>query len=224
MLALTGCSGKIGGAVLHSLLQHSILPPSSLVICTTSSPSSHPNLAEAQSKGIQIRSSNYDDRASMLSAFQGCTSLFLVSSPQIALDFNNAPHGEGREKQHFNAIDAAVEAGVKHIYYTSLAFGSESVAAVMRAHLRTEAYLKQLHEQGKVDFTIIREGLYNESWPLYFGYYYDLKKDERSEVVIAGDGPVSWTSISDLGLVTAMVLGAPREEYAGKGEGEEGGG
>ncbi|KAH8812698.1 hypothetical protein F5884DRAFT_786144 [Xylogone sp. PMI_703] len=217
MLALTGCSGKIGGAVLHSLLEHSILPPTSLVICTSSSPD-HPKLAEAKSKGVQIRTSNYDDPPSMVAAFKGCDSLFLVSTPKIALDYNDAPHGKGREGQHFNAINAAVEAGVKHIYYTSLAFGDDSPAGVMRAHLRTEAYLKQLKEKdGKIDgYTIIREGLYNESWPLYFGYYYGLKEEEREEVVVAGDGPVSWTSIADLGLATAVILGTKSGEYNGR--------
>jgi uncharacterized protein YbjT (DUF2867 family) len=60
------------------------------------------------------------------------------------MDFNNAAHGYGREKHHFAAVDAALKAGVGHIYYTSLAFGSESEAGVMQAHLRTEAYLKGL--------------------------------------------------------------------------------
>jgi hypothetical protein len=64
------------------------------------------------------------------------------------------------------AIDAARRAGVKHIYYTSLAFGSPSKAGVMRAHLRTEAYLATLSD---LKVTVIREGLYNESWPLYLG-------------------------------------------------------
>ena len=50
---------------------------------------------------------------------------------------------------------AAQKAGVEHIYYTSLAFGPESNAGVMRAHLRTEAFLKGL---GDIKFTIIREG------------------------------------------------------------------
>ena len=61
----------------------------------------------------------------------------------------------------------------------------------MRAHIRTEAYLHDLAQQGKTEYTIIREGLYNESWPLYFGHYWGFKSDERQEIVVAGDGPVS---------------------------------
>jgi uncharacterized protein YbjT (DUF2867 family) len=66
---------------------------------------------------------------------------------------------------HKNAIDAAKRAGVKHVYYTSLAFDPAGASAVMRAHRDTEAYLK---ESG-LTYTIIREGIYSESYPLYFG-------------------------------------------------------
>jgi uncharacterized protein YbjT (DUF2867 family) len=83
----------------------------------------------------------------------------------------------------------------------------------MRAHIRTEAYLQQLKD---VKWTIIREGLYNESWPLYFGYYYGLKEEKRREVVVAGDGPISWTAIADMAYGTAKILSAPSEEWAGK--------
>lgn len=132
------------------------------------------------------------------------------------MDYNDAPLWQGREKHHRAAIDAALEAGVKHIYYTSLGFANPSKAGVMRAHIRTEAYLHDLEKEGKVQITIIREGLYNESWPLYFGYYFGLKNETRSEVVVAGDGPVSWTSIADMAFGTAKVLAAPSKEWSGK--------
>jgi hypothetical protein len=142
----------------------------------------------------------------------GIDRLFLVSTPAIAMDFNDAPLGKGREKQHFSAIDAAVKAGVKHIFYTSLAFKDGSQAGVMRAHFRTEDYLKRLQKEGVLDYSIIRMGLYNESWPLYLGHYNIKEKEEREEIVIAGDGPINWTSISDLGLATALILSYKGQE------------
>jgi uncharacterized protein YbjT (DUF2867 family) len=211
MLALTGCTGKIGGAVLHALLEQNLVSPSELVICTSSNPEDA-CFDSFRKQGISIRHSNYDDPASMVKAFSGCDKLFLVSTPAISMDFNSASHGNGREKHHFAAIDAALKAGVRHIYYTSLAFGGDSEAGVMQAHLRTEAYLKGL----SVKWTVIREGLYNESWPLYFGYYYDLMKDKRDEIVVAGDGPISWTSIKDLGLATALVIVDRSGKYEGR--------
>ncbi|PSS12721.1 hypothetical protein M430DRAFT_36772 [Amorphotheca resinae ATCC 22711] len=211
MLALTGCTGKIGGAVFDALLTNQLIPPSQLVVCTSSS-TEDARWDAFKSQGGIVRHSNYDDPESMVKAFSGCTKLFLVSTPRVSMDFFDAPPGQGRERHHTDAIRAAQKAGVKHIYYTSLAFGPESVAGVMRAHLRTEAFLKDLKD---IKFTVIREGLYNESWPLYFGYY-DLKKDDRDEVVTAGDGPISWTSIADLGLASALVVVDPSEKYVGK--------
>jgi uncharacterized protein YbjT (DUF2867 family) len=166
-------------------------------------------------QSITLRHADFDDPSTLESGFSGCTSLFLVSTPRIAMDYNDAPLWHGREKHHRAAIDAAVKVGVKHIYYTSLAFANPSKASVMRAHMRTEEYLKGLEGQG-VKVTIIREGLYNESWPLYFGYYFGLKEDKRKQVVVAGDGPVSWTSIPDMGFATAKILSERSDKWAGK--------
>jgi uncharacterized protein YbjT (DUF2867 family) len=132
------------------------------------------------------------------------------------MDYNDAPLWKGREAHHRAAIDAAVSVGVQHIYYTSLGFANPSKSGVMRAHIRTEAYLRELEEQGKVRVTVIREGLYNESWPLYFGYYFGLKEESRKEVRVAGDGRISWTSIADMAFGTAKVLSEESEKWMGK--------
>jgi uncharacterized protein YbjT (DUF2867 family) len=132
------------------------------------------------------------------------------------MDFNEAPLWQGREKHHRAAIDAALKVGIKHIVYTSLAFANPSKAGVMVAHIRTEKYLKDLESAGRVGVTIIREGLYNESWPLYFGYYFGLKEETRKEVLVAGDGKISWTSIPDMAFATAKILSAREGEWIGK--------
>lgn len=132
------------------------------------------------------------------------------------MDYNDAPLWQGRERHHRTAIDAAIEAGVGHIYYTSLAFGSASKAGVMRAHLRTEAYLHDLERKGKVKITIIREGLYSEGWPTAFGHYLGLENKGRKEVVIAGEGAISFTSLADIAFGTAKIIAGPSEYWSGK--------
>ncbi|KAI1873775.1 uncharacterized protein JN550_003044 [Neoarthrinium moseri] len=211
MLAITGASGKLGGATLSALLSYKLVQPSSIVAITSSQPESK-TWTTLASKGVNVRHGTFDDASTLETALQGCTKFFLVSTPRIELDFNDAPEGQGREKHHMAAINAARRAGVRHIYYSSLAFGNPSKAGVMRAHIRTEAYLASLKD---VKVTIIREGLYNESWPLYLGYY-DPKGDDRETVPLAGDGKICWTAIDDLGLGNALVLEAPSDNYAGK--------
>ncbi|KAF1353699.1 hypothetical protein BDV97DRAFT_120820 [Delphinella strobiligena] len=210
-LAIIGASGKLGNATLRALLSENLIPATEIVACTSSQPGSDTWLS-LEHAGVQVRHANFDDHRSLEKALIGIEKPFLVSSPKVDLDYNDARPGAGREKHHTSAIEAARAAGVKHIYYSSLAFGNPSRAGVMRAHIRTEAYLSEMTGPKN---TVIREGLYNESWPLYLGYY-DTKGDQRSEILIAGDCPISWTSIPDLGLANALVLVAPSEEYAGK--------
>lgn len=202
MLALTATTGKIGGATLTELLEANLESASNIVILTSSALDS-PKVQAIRQRGVHdVRHANYSDRVGLAKALEGCDRLFLVSTPEVHLDFNDASLGKGREGRHFNVIDASIEAGIKHIYYTSLAFKDGSRAGVMRAHFRTEDYLSNL--KSKISYTIIREGLYNESWPLYLGHF--KPNDPRQEIVVAGDGEISWTSIADLGHATARIL------------------
>ncbi|KNG50127.1 nad(P)-binding protein [Stemphylium lycopersici] len=215
MLALTSATGKLGGAVLDAILEHKLIDTKDLVVCTSSDPTSS-RFSHLHASSITVRQANFNDASSLTAAFKGCTSLFLVSTPAVEMDYNNAPLWSGREAHHRAAIDAAMTARVQHIYYTSLGFASPSKAGVMRAHIRTEAYLHELARADKLRVTVLREGLYNESWPLYFGYYFALKEEERREVLVAGDGPVSWTSIADMAYATARVLAHESGAWAGR--------
>ncbi|KAH6657641.1 hypothetical protein BKA67DRAFT_194090 [Truncatella angustata] len=211
MLAIIGASGKLGGATLSALLSNKLTEPSSIVAITSSQQGSD-TWNSLSSRGVEVRHGTFDDGSTLEAALKGCAKFFLVSTPRVEMDYNDAPEGQGREKHHKTAIDAARKAGVQHIYYSSLAFDSPSKAGVMQAHTRTEAYLASLND---VKVTVIREGLYNESWPLYLGYY-EPKADFRGVVELGGDGKINWTAIEDLGLGNALILAAPSEEYAGK--------
>ncbi|KAI2611228.1 NAD(P)-binding protein [Hypoxylon fragiforme] len=278
-IAITGASGKLGGATLAGILAHheKLLPPPSsshllsIIALTSSRPGSatwdrllataattnDSNGSDGGEGGgdddrkvrVEVRHASFEDPASFEAALEGVDRFFLVSTPHIALDFEDDEEekgegGEGkkkaragRETHHRVAIDAAVRAGVGHVVYASLAYAfsssssgagsgsgsglgsglGSSKAAVMRAHLRTEEYLGQLEREGKLArVTIVREGLYSESWPLYLGYFGSDGVDEREEVVVAGDGKVCWTGIGDLGVACAVVLLAPGDEEKGR--------
>jgi uncharacterized protein YbjT (DUF2867 family) len=219
MLVIVGASGKLGFATLNALLNHRLLPHEEFagegITVTTSSESGAQKLSNAKEQGVTVKTTlNWDSPSSDWEpALQGADKLFLISSARIEKDFFEAPPGKGREEDHFKALEAAKKVGVKHVYYSSLAFATPSKSRVMKAHERTEEWLRN----SGMRFTIIREGLYNESWPLYFGHYkVPPEEDERSEVLVAGDSKISWTSIQDLGLTTAVVLAASSDEWAGK--------
>jgi len=197
-------------------MEHGSILDLALTPAQTSSDPESSRFDGLRSQNIELRQANFNDSSSLKEAYTGCERLFLVSSPLVELDYNDAPIWQGREKHHRAAIDAAVEAGVKHIYYTSLAFGGQSKAGVMRAHVRTEEYLHELESQGKINITIIREGLYSDAWPLAFGYYFGLKNETRDEVVVAGDGPLSFARLADITFATAKILAKPSQDWVGK--------
>ncbi|KAI8625464.1 NAD(P)-binding protein [Xylariaceae sp. FL1651] len=240
-IAIVGASGKLGGATLSGLLAHNLAPASDIVALTSASPGSE-TWAKLARKGVQVRHADFEDPATFESALQGVDCFFFVSTPNVALDYgvamdydgtaSPAPLSErrGRESRHKGAIDAAVKAGVQRIVYSSLAFGfsaaekrpsDRSKAGVMRAHLRTEAYLRAVGERRGTEVTIIREGLYNESWPLYLGYeaYNNAAaaaaRGEQDFVPLAGDGGISWAAIHDLGVASALVL-TSGSEFVGR--------
>jgi len=64
--------------------------------------------------------------------------------------------------------------------------------------------------------TVIRQEFYNGSWPLYFGYFDPKGHNERTEVLVVGDGPISLTAMNDLGLANALLLVEDGKKWAGK--------
>jgi len=109
------------------------------------------------------------------------------------------------------AIDYARKSAVKHIFYSSLAFGgntSQSIAHVMQAHLDTEKYLAELASQDpSFSYTSIREGLYSESFPMYTAFF-DLQ-NPPTEIRIPHNGSapgIAWAKLDELGEASAALL------------------
>ena len=99
--------------------------------------------------------------------------------------------------------------------------GLRSTAGVHQGHIKTIEYLQQEKEKSGLEYVVIREGIYTESWWLYAGYQpqggFKTAEGDSSEIdiVIPDDGPVAWVSWDDLGLGTAKIL-ASYEEYLGQ--------
>ncbi|KAI0360621.1 NmrA-like family protein [Trametes cingulata] len=185
---ITGATGGLGAKVLKHLLK---LVPASDVVASLYNPSGATQ--EIKDSGVEVRRGDYADPASLDVAFAGADKLLLVSHPSYDRVY--------RVPLHKNAIDAAKRAGVKHIYYTSLAFASDSVADLMQAHLDTEKYLA---ESG-VTYTSLREGTYSESVMYYFGLFDPA--EGRDEVVIPhSDGGIALVCREDLGEGTAKIM------------------
>ncbi|KKY37378.1 putativelike family protein [Diaporthe ampelina] len=208
-------SGALGGSTYRHLLK---LVPNDHVTLINRFPEKVE--AERRDAGVRVRRASYESSPQELEvAFSGLDVLFLVSYPSHVHEY--------RVKVQLPAIDAAKRAGVKHIFYSSLGFGSnaaskslkaDSKAVVMQAHLDSEAHLDSLAKSDPgFTYTSIREGLYSESYPIYTAFLDPKAAADGSEVRIphgGGGGPgVSWVKRDELGEATARLIA----RYCGAG-------
>ncbi|PWY72164.1 NAD(P)-binding protein [Aspergillus sclerotioniger CBS 115572] len=186
---LTGSTGGLGSQILSHFL--TLLPKNNFA-ASSSNPS---NSERFTSQGIQFRTVNYDDPATLETAFADVENLLFVST--------NTFDVERRRRQHWNVVDVARRVGVKHIWYTSLAFGgfdSHSKASVQQAHLMTEEMLRG----SGVTYTSIREGVYTDAFPVFMNWYPStttlyLPSSTR-------DGKIAFTLRSELAEATAKLM------------------
>lgn len=95
---ITGATGGLGKQVLHHFIE---TVPRSEFAATSSKPS---NRSMFEDHGIAFRHVNYNDPESLATGLRGIENLLFVSSV-----------GNSRITQHRRLIDAAKEAGVKHV-------------------------------------------------------------------------------------------------------------
>ena len=107
-ILVTGGSGKLARLVLEELIARGA-PPERL-ITTTRTPGT---VADLAARGVDVRQADHDKPETLAAAFRGARRMLLISgSPEAFL-------AGIRVKQHEAAIDAAIEVGVPHLYYTS---------------------------------------------------------------------------------------------------------
>src|ERR1700722_17045883 len=144
-LLVTGASGNLGKAVVAELRRLG----AKKVIAATRTPGRHPELA---SLGVEEREADFDRPETLQTAFRGVARLLLVSTDSL-----HAP--DLRIQQHREAIQAAVNAGVEHIVYTSLPNAHPTEGpSIPDDHFWTEV---ALFESG-LNWTILRNNLYTE--------------------------------------------------------------
>ena len=105
-LAVTGSTGGLGGRVARRLAASDVAQR-----LLVRDPSRAPVLDGATPVAIK----DYDDHDSVLEALRGVTTLFMVSAAENA----------DRLGQHYTFVDAAAEAGVRHVIYTSFSGAAE---------------------------------------------------------------------------------------------------
>lgn len=190
MILITGATGHLGALATGFLLQRT---DASGIAVMARDP------ARVADLHVNIRAGDYDDPCSLHTAFKGVDKLYFISSPDVTR----------REQQHLNVVEAAVQAGVKQVIYTSFQRKADDpaspVASVTRSHIVTENALRR----SGIPFTILRHNLYLEYVPLFAGEHVI-----RTGVIYqpSGKGRAAFASRKDMAEAAAgILLGAGHE-------------
>ena len=185
-IGVTGATGQLGRLVVESL--KSKVSAETIVALVR-------NPEKAADFGIEARAFDYTQAENLLASLRGIDKLLLISGNEVGQ----------RLPQHLAVIDAAKQAGVKQLFYTSILHADSSPLGLATEHLATEVAIK---ESG-LTYTILRNGWYTEN------YTGSAKGAVGAGAFIgnAGDGKIASAARVDYAEAAAVVLA---------GEGHEG--
>ncbi|MXV17254.1 SDR family oxidoreductase [Hufsiella ginkgonis] len=191
MILVTGASGHLGSAVIDFLLQK--VPASQLAVLVRSEEKG----TAFKEKGITVRTGDYLDKDSLVTAFNGVEKLLFISSSAL----------NGRKAQHLNVVSAAQQAGVKFIAYTGVATTKTSGSAFqwfLDDHFDTD---QAIRESG-ITYALLHHTLYADFLPVFTG----PKAADTGIRLPAGNGAVPFAARTDMAEAAANVItGAAHE-------------
>lgn len=187
MILITGATGHLGNAVANLLLKKT--DRSGVAVLAR-----NPDKAGAlKDQGVEIRRGDYDDYNSLVTSFRGIEKLYFVSGNDV----------KKRGLQHENVINAAKEAGIKYVVYTSFQRKNETetspLGIIAKAHIDTEKTLKN----SGISYTILMHNIYSDMLPLFMG---ENVLDTKTIFVPAGDGKTAYASRTDMAEAAVNIL------------------
>lgn len=182
MYAVTGATGHLGKHVLNALLES--VSPNEIVALVRDPQKSVPG----SDLGVQVRSFDYSKPETLAPALAGVERLLLISSSEVGR----------REVQHRAVIEAAKQAGVKFIAYTSILHADTNPLALAVEHRATEALIKA----SGLSYTFLRNGWYTENYTESAG----PAVAHGAWLGSGGEGKISAASRVDYAEAAATVL------------------
>lgn len=189
MITIAGASGQLGHLVVNALLE---TVPASTIVALARNTDKAQDLAD---RGVQVRHADYDKPETLGPALEGAEKLLLISANEVGR----------RMPQHKAMIDAAKQAGVSLMAYTSILHAETSPIGLAEEHRATEAYLKA----SGIPYVLLRNSWYTENYTgripgaLEHGVYLGC----------AGEGRIASAARADYAAAAAAVL--TKENQAG---------
>lgn len=192
-IAITGATGQLGTLVIQALLQgaqSSGIQAQDIVALVRNKDKA----TALTSLGIQLRHFDYDQADMLAPALDGVDKLLLISANEVGR----------RTPQHQAVIQAAIEAGVPYIAYTSLLNASDSPLGLAQEHRETE----QLIRDSGLKYTFLRNNWYSEN------YLASIEHVIAQGVLYgsAQDGRISAASRAEYAQAAARVMASSGHE------------
>ncbi|MDP5873516.1 SDR family oxidoreductase [Streptococcus mutans] len=179
MIGITGVTGKLGSKVAQLISEQGI---------SARHLARNPQRAALYDNAELVQAA-FENSLEAVEALKGIDVLLMVS----------ASESPNRLQQHFAFLDAAHEAGVKHIVYTSFYnAATEATFTLARDHAKTEKYIK---ERG-FTYTFLRDNF-------YLDFFLDLCLNNGEIRGPAGNGKVSAVARQDVSEVATTILTKP---------------
>lgn len=196
--AISAATGNFGQIVIPELLKKINASDITAIVRNTD------KAKKVLPAGINIEKADYTDKDALTKALKGIDKLLFISS---------VPGGAiPRETQHKNVVDAAKDAGVSYIAYTSFAKADDAKSALSSDHKATE---KMIKESG-MKYSFLRNAWYLENETSYL----KAGANGQDALYAAGDGKIGFALEREyaIGAAKVMELDDAKEvyEFAGK--------
>jgi len=189
-IVVTAANGQLGSAIIQKLLQEL---SSNQVVGLARTP------AKAEGLGVEIQPGDYNEKSHFDAAFRDVDVVILISGMDPP---------DMRIIQHRNVINAARDAGVKKIVYTSIigAISGTTFSPIVASNRQTEKDIKS----SSLQWVIGRNGLYIEPDVKYLDSYIEAGRISNC----AADGKCAYTTRSELAHAYAQM--ALNDKHNGK--------
>ena len=187
-IAITGATGQLGELIIQALLTH--IPADNIVALVRNKTKA----LKLKQQNIELRHFDYDSLETLAPALIGIDKLLLISANEIGR----------RTAQHQAVIEAAKNAKVPYIAYTSLLRANTSSLGLAQEHRETEALI----QASGLTYTFLRNNWYSEN------YIAGVVQNAASGQLFsaAKDGKISSASRTDYAEAAAIVLASTNHD------------
>jgi len=191
-ILVTGVTGVVGKGTVEHLIKKGV--PENQIIGLSRKKE---GIEELAAKGVEVRFGDYFNYDSLIQAFAGIDKLMLTSTVAFTDRFT----------QHYNAITAARQAGVKHIVYMSI-MRKEGSGRTMPEITESDLFTEQLLKSSGLDYTI----LYHPPFMDLLSFYYGSNPYENGIKVPASNGKMAPATRDEISEAHAEILSTQGHE------------